>query len=133
MEVTTYTCAVLGCDQPAFYGPPHRCVRHRDVPDAGDEHCGACGQTHDDGDCDLDPTNVQLAEAVARWERTGILTAGVLRALVAQWNVPDDTPVVLDDGDGWWLNVRHMEAPQTDDSYSCLTLFRGEAWDARSL
>lgn len=67
----------------------------------------------------------------APWDGSAPLRAGTLRELLD--DVDDDTPVVMDDGDYWYVNVASVVRPVDDDDYSCVTLFRGSAWDARSL
>ena len=64
------------------------------------------------------------------WQRPGILTVGELRALLHDDS--DDTPVVLAT-DGWYVNVRSVVRPVDDADWSCVTLFPGDDWDARSL
>ena len=61
---------------------------------------------------------------------SGTLTVGQLRAMLA--NVDDDTLVVMDDGEGWYLNVGDVNTPD-GDQWHCLTFHRGPAWDARQL
>lgn len=78
-------------------------------------------------------SDAAIDAAVAEWDRTGILRVGLLRTLLDRWQLDDSTPVVLADGDGWYVNVRHLESERTDEDYACLTLFPGSAWDARSL
>lgn len=94
-----------------------------------DVHCGACGQLHADGDCDLDPANVP-AEADP-WDGSGPLRVSTLRQLLD--DLDPELCVVVDDGDGWYVNVGSVVRPVDDDDYSCVTLFQGAPWDARSL
>jgi hypothetical protein len=68
-------------------------------------------------------------------ETTGILTVGQLKKFIA--DLPDDVQVVLDDNDGWFINVSHVHKPVKFDGeytdYSCLTFMFGETFDSRQI
>jgi hypothetical protein len=63
-----------------------------------------------------------------------ILTVGRLRQILD--GRPDAEQVVMDDGDGWYVNVRGIGLPSADpdrhhSDWSALTLFAGEGIDPR--
>lgn len=61
-----------------------------------------------------------------------ILTVGLLRSYLD--GLPDDTHVVLDDTDGWYVNVDAVATPLGDGSpWSALTLFPGTPFDTRQV
>lgn len=59
------------------------------------------------------------------------MNVGELRKLLD--GQPDDTHVVVADDEGWYTNVDSVVRPSDDEDYSCVTLFLGAPWDARSL
>lgn len=65
----------------------------------------------------------------------GNLRVGDLRAILA--NMPeemDDRPVVLDDGEGWYVKVPSVGIPiglDYESTWTCLTFDKGESWDPR--
>ena len=56
------------------------------------------------------------------------ITVGQLRAMLD--GIDPQTFVVMDDGEGWYVNVGGVTLPN-DDGYVAVTLERGEAWDVR--
>lgn len=56
------------------------------------------------------------------------MTVGDLRTMLA--GIDPSTFVVMDDGDGWYVNVADITLPN-DDGYVAVTLERGDAWDVR--
>lgn len=62
----------------------------------------------------------------------GVLTVGELRTMLL--GVPHETPVVLEDGNGWYVNTAKVAAPHSEDSdWSCVTLFPGVPFDSRQV
>jgi hypothetical protein len=80
-----------------------------------------------------DTDTTHLPETLDRYGRA-ILTVGALRAMLE--GVDDDLHVVLDDGDGWYLNVGGVIVPGDDEDlreYQCVTLMAGESFDSRQV
>jgi hypothetical protein len=69
------------------------------------------------------------------YEVTGPLTVKDLLDIITQ--LPFETQVTFDDGDGWWRNVALVGVPRRDDrnlpehAWVTLTFMRGEPFDAR--
>lgn len=67
-----------------------------------------------------------------------VLTVGQLRTLLDDSRLPDDTIVVLDDTQGWYVHVGKVAVPSADEDdganpWSCLTFFPGYEFDPRDL